>query len=289
MQEGEETRILSAETKVSSEETKISAEETETLAVETKALSKRAQKKLEKRKAWLEKKGERRAQEKAKRKAKVEKRKAEEPDLPSYSSSRKQAKKSYEEKVKSDIHIAFDMGLGDKMNQRDRGKCLKQLLNCYSINRRLKLPLNLHLTKFDGILKQDLTERYQGHENWDMKFHADSHATCFQDKTKVVYLSSESENVIQDFEPGKIYVIGALVDHNLHKGLCHKLAIEDGIEHARLPIDEYVSLKTRKVLAINHVFQIIGKVASEKSSWADAFLSILPKRKGAIERTEESE
>ena len=36
------------------------------------------------------------------------------------------------------------------------------------------------------------------------------------------------------------------------QGYCFKHAMEQGIEHAQLPILEYVKLNSRAVLAINH-------------------------------------
>ena len=49
--------------------------------------------------------------------------------------------------------------------------------------------------------------------------------------------------------------------------------------HARLPIDEFIKMKTRKVLTVDHVFSILAAVTSGKS-WKDAFLDVLPDRKG---------
>ena len=106
-----------------------------------------------------------------------------------------------------------------------------------------------------------------------------------KEKSDIVYLSSESENVVQEFSTTKMYVIGGLVDHNKHKGLCYKLAKEAGVAHARLPLDKHVDLKTRRVLTIDHVFQIISDVIEGKS-WKDAILKTLPERKGVMAKEE---
>merc|ERR1712059_94784 len=128
---------------------------------------------------------------------------------------------------------------------------------CYSINRRLPNPLQLHMTSFEG--------------RFDKVFPSDD----------IVYLSSDSENVLTDLEENKVYIIGALVDHNHNKGICHSKATEAGVATARLPIDEFISMKTRKVLTINHVYEILASVTQGKS-WKEAFLEVIPDRKGIM-------
>ena len=87
-----------------------------------------------------------------------------------------------------------------------------------------------------------------------------------------------------------MYIIGGLVDHNNHKGLCHRLALEKGVSHARFPIQEAgIEMKTRQVLTIDHVFRIIGAVASEGKSWKEALIETLPNRKGAKEVHDKAE
>jgi tRNA (guanine9-N1)-methyltransferase len=71
-------------------------------------------------------------------------------------------------------------------------------------------------------------------------------------KEKLVFLTSESDNVLEKFEEGNIYVIGGLVDHNHNKGFCYDKAVKLGIKHARLPLSEHIDIKTRTVLTINH-------------------------------------
>ncbi|OHF01176.1 hypothetical protein CORC01_03490 [Colletotrichum orchidophilum] len=96
----------------------------------------------------------------------------------------------------------------------------------------------------------------------------------------IVYLSSDSVNTLDRLEPNTSYVIGGLVDRNREKGLCHRRAREMGIRTAKLPIGEYMNLSSRRVLATNHVVEIMLNWL-ETGSWAEAFLKIIPKRKEA--------
>lgn len=49
-----------------------------------------------------------------------------------------------------------------------------------------------------------------------MNFTSKDYCDIFE-KKDIVYLSSESDNVLQELEPEKAYIIGGLVDHNHHK------------------------------------------------------------------------
>ncbi|KHN71484.1 tRNA (guanine(9)-N1)-methyltransferase, partial [Toxocara canis] len=79
-----------------------------------------------------------------------------------------------------------------------------------------------------------------------------------------------------------LYVIGGLLDHNSLKGLCLDVATKERVAHARLPIDDYVRMRTRKVLTINQVFEILLRY-TENHSWKDAFDEVIPKRRLAEE------
>lgn len=69
-------------------------------------------------------------------------------------------------------------------------------------------------------------------------------------KEKIVYLTSDSDNVLDELSKDDVYIIGGLVDHNRYKGICHENAEKAGIRHARLPIKENIVLKSRTVLTI---------------------------------------
>ncbi|KAF4989421.1 hypothetical protein FGRMN_9146 [Fusarium graminum] len=102
----------------------------------------------------------------------------------------------------------------------------------------------------------------------------------------IVYLSSDSPYTLERLEPNTSYVIGGLVDKNREKGLCYKRARERGIRTARLPIGQYMIMQSRTVLTTNHVVEIMLKWL-EYENWGDAFLSVIPKRKGGHLRQQE--
>ncbi|XP_011209997.2 tRNA methyltransferase 10 homolog A [Bactrocera dorsalis] len=198
--------------------------------------------------------------------------------------SRKELKKRQTEVDKQELgklSVAIDLDYDELMHDRDVAKCIKQCLRIYTINRRSTCPGQLHLTgiKTDGRIHTSL-KRNDGWENWHLKYHFDTtHMEVFP-KENIIYLTCESDTVLDSIEEGKIYIIGGLVDHNHHKGLCHKRAIENGLHTARLPLNEHVNMKTRAVLSTFHVFEILLRV-SEGKSWTEAIIETLPERKGA--------
>lgn len=237
-------------------------------------ISKNQRKKLVRRIEWLMHRSERRAQQKEKQKRKKEAAKESDTHI-----DKKRSKLTRMEESRCKIKVAIDVSLDSHMTEKERAKSLKQLQRCYSLNRRAEAPVQLYLTGMEGSFKQNVAV-INGFDNWDVHFSNKGHLDCFG-KENVVYLSSDSQNELIDLEEGKAYIIGGLVDHNRCKGLCHRLAEEQGVQHARLPIDSYLVLKTRKVLTIDQVFLILLKV-TEGLSWKDAFLETIPQRKGAV-------
>ncbi|XP_045445952.1 tRNA methyltransferase 10 homolog A [Melitaea cinxia] len=224
---------------------------------------------------WENSKMEKRAKEKAR--AKERRRKAQEANI-DLGPNRKALKKMKLEKPKKKIGIIIDLSFDNLMIEKDRYKVIKQILRCYSINRRSESPLQFYVTSFGEKSRIDMS-RHNGYEHWDIVFHEEKYLDKFP-KEKLFYLTSESDNIIESFEEDTYYIIGGLVDHNKHKGLCHKIAVEQGIRHGQLPLDKYVNMKTRKVLTIDHVFEIVLRVC-EGVSWQDALIKVLPVRKGA--------
>lgn len=113
---------------------------------------------------WENRKAEKRAYEKSKAKERRRKAKEENIDL---GPNRKLLKKMKLETSKISTAIVIDLSFEHLMMEKDRYKVMKQILRCYSINRRSQTPLQFHITSFGEKSKRDMS-RNNGYENWDV-------------------------------------------------------------------------------------------------------------------------
>eukprot|EP00658_Telonema_sp_P-2_P002516 TRINITY_DN10943_c0_g1_i8.p1 TRINITY_DN10943_c0_g1~~TRINITY_DN10943_c0_g1_i8.p1 ORF type:complete len:203 (-),score=21.60 TRINITY_DN10943_c0_g1_i8:356-964(-) len=153
----------------------------------------------------------------------------------------------------------------------------RQLQYCYHHNQELAQQCKMSFTSFGGKLEERL--KLSHYEQWPG---VETHQTSFDqvfDRQQMVYLTAESENTIHTLDPTKLYIIGAVVDKNRHKGMCEKLAVESAISTARLPIQEHIDMKARVVITVDQVFLILAKLYNG-SSMAEALAAAMPTRKG---------
>lgn len=213
-------------------------------------LSRRKQKKLLKLAKWEEAKKIKRLKErqKAKEKRVIEAAKG----IPGPNKLRKALKHNKMENSKNTVRVAIDFDYDELMIDKDIAKCAKQLLRVYTLNRKSTMPIRLHYTSIrPGSKIENSLKRNDGYINWDVKITNESYLKIF-DRDSIVYLTSDSDNVLEHVDPNAAYIIGGLVDHNHHKGLSLEKAEANGLKTARLPLSEYISMKTRTVLTIVH-------------------------------------
>ncbi|KAH0367153.1 hypothetical protein KCU65_g4879, partial [Aureobasidium melanogenum] len=98
-------------------------------------------------------------------------------------------------------------------------------------------------------------------------------------QAETIYLSADSDYTLTELKPFSTYIIGGLVDKNREKGICAQRAAAAGVKTARLPIGDYLAMASRKVLTTNHVHEIMLKWL-ECGDWGEAFMKVIPKRKG---------
>ena len=203
--------------------------------------------------------------------------------------------------------FVIDCGFDELMIEKEIVSLSSQVTRCYSKVKQARYRPRVAVTSFNGRLK----ERFHKVLNKDYKSWRDIHFTEKRfdevnvlasewmkpiDRSKspehmkalegstdsdgqIIYLSGDSPTTLERLEPNSIYIIGGLVDRNRHKGVCYKRAAAAGIKTARLPIEEYLDMSTRTILATNHVFEIMLRWL-EVGHWGQAFLSVIPQRKG---------
>ncbi|KAK7498588.1 hypothetical protein BaRGS_00010248 [Batillaria attramentaria] len=237
-------------------------------------LSKNQLKKQKKKEKWLQFKAQKRQAEKQKKKRRLAEMRERGEDIgPSRKSLKKNAMKDSACQQKVVIDCSFD----SYMTEKDVTFLVQQIQHSYAANRRAENPLQLYVCGIGGKAKQRL-DSIGDYKGWDIYKEERDYTAVFP-KDDIVYLSSDSPNTLDTLDESKVYIIGGLVDHNHHKGLCHRLAEEKGLAHAQLPISQFLQLKSRKVLTINHVFEILLRY-TETKDWQSAFLMVLPQRKG---------
>lgn len=215
------------------------------------------------------------------------------------------------------ITLVLDCSFDDLMMDKERKSLGSQITRCYSDNHKAPYQAHLAVSSFGGHLK----ERFDGllagmHHSWKgVRFlegdfqeaaeqsniwmkgedggklagvFAESGASRqtlaeLAEAGEVVYLTSDSPNTLNELRPYSTYIIGGLVDRNRHKGICYKKAMDRGMKTAKLPIGDYMQMTSRFVLATNHVAEIILRWL-ELGDWGEAFLKVVPKRKGGVLR-----
>ncbi|KAL3521809.1 hypothetical protein ACH5RR_014643 [Cinchona calisaya] len=276
-------------------------------------LSKNAQKKLLKQQRFEAKKAEKKAMIKEHKKREAERKKREwEEKLGSLGSeeerqrlieSRKELRKERMEKRSQEKEkklerlnnaklngqkIVIDLEFGYLMNSTELHSLVQQIMYCYAVNVRCASPAHLWLTGCEGEIKSQL-QRLPGYEKWLIDKESRPYVEVFQDqKEDLVYLTADSDSVLDELDPKKIYIIGGMVDRNRWKGITLNKAKEQGIQTAKLPIGSYLKMSSSQVLTVNQVIEILLKYL-ETRDWKASFFEVIPQRKRCEAESEDQD
>ncbi|KAI4167280.1 MAG: hypothetical protein LQ343_007324 [Gyalolechia ehrenbergii] len=216
--------------------------------------------------------------------------------------------------VQLPISFVIDCGFDDLMLDGERKSLASQVTRAYSDNHRAKYKSHLFVSSFGGHLKERFDNVLSGHHHsWKgVQFLENDFAEATSQADglmrsdqggdlagafrqlephqqaeenwnlgETVYLTSDSPDTLAELKPYSTYIIGGLVDKNRHKGVCYKRAMGRGMKTAKLPIGDYMKMASRFVLATNHVVEIMLRWL-EVGDWSEAFLRVIPKRKGGV-------
>ncbi|KAM9251262.1 tRNA methyltransferase 10 homolog B [Cariama cristata] len=184
--------------------------------------------------------------------------------------------------------LCVDLGVADRMTQKETSRLASQIRRLYGANRRAEKPFWLCLTEFvvGSLIYEECFRMNDGFSNYLMDTTQESYLDLFP-LDAIVYLTPDSENVLEDIDPNKVYVLGGLVDESIHKKLTLQRAEEQSLQTARLPIREYMvkTVNTKnyhsETLAINQVFDVLSTYY-ETRSWPAALKAGVSSGKGYV-------
>lgn len=179
------------------------------------------------------------------------------------------------------VDASFEMSMTDK----EISSVGSQLMHAYGFFKRSSRPLCWYLTSFGGKLQERMSQ-FDGFSTWKIFIDQNPFHEIF-DLSQIVYLSPESEDELTDLEEDKIYVIGAIADHNRLKGLSASHARSVGVRSARLPIARYLDEVPNFSLNINHVIEILVNFAADRD-WRAALMKSVPTRKAFQKQDKET-
>ncbi|XP_057462285.1 tRNA (guanine(9)-N1)-methyltransferase-like [Actinidia eriantha] len=183
-------------------------------------------------------------------------------------------------------NIVVDFEFSHLMTASEIHSLVQQIMYCYAINGKSTSPGHLWLTSLRGEMEIQL-RRLPGFDKWLIEKEDRSYIEAFQDrKERLVYLTADSENTLDELDPMNIYIVGGLVDRNRWKGITMKKAKEQGIQTAKLPIENYLKMSSSQVLTVNQVIEILLKFLETKD-WKSSFFQVIPQRKICESASEE--
>ncbi|KAK6457291.1 guanine-1-methyltransferase-domain-containing protein [Scheffersomyces xylosifermentans] len=251
-------------------------------------MSRNQYKKLQRLKKWDETKTEYRKIKKQKKKAAAARRKEmiKKGEMTEEEAIYHQARKPRalpKKQIPTDVKIIMDCEFDDLMNHKEIVSMSNQVTRSYSAKRHCKYDVDLKISSFNKNLKARFDKSVSQYKLWqnidlleNEKLSDILPMDSPEELAKYVYLTADTDEVIQELQPGHTYIIGGIVDKNRHKKLCLNKAKELGLKVGKLPIDKYIELNGREVLATSHVYELCCKWFESGKDWGKAFNDVLP-------------
>ncbi|CEM05241.1 unnamed protein product [Vitrella brassicaformis CCMP3155] len=175
--------------------------------------------------------------------------------------------------------VVIDCEFEHLQTDREVSSLAQQIFFSYGANRRAQQPVRILISGIrEGSRYTTHFNKISGFATWPAVETISKPYIEHIEKERLVYLTADSPMVIDELDNSKAYIIGGIVDRNRYKNLTLNKATEQGIAAARLPLDSNIRMTSSKVLAANHVLEILLKWL-ECRDWAVACSKGVPQRK----------
>lgn len=184
--------------------------------------------------------------------------------------------------------ILFDFSYESIMSKRLMCYTAGHFTHFFASNRKDPQPFDVHICNADPNQRclQELQKRIPRLLESDSTVMV--HRECFSElypHEKLLYLSPYSPNILREYDPNDVYVIGGVVDLGFHGAVTMSRAKQLGIRTAWLPIHRYMDVGDHaQKLPLNIVGDIMRDLKNTRN-WEKAFVHI-PQRKRKPSRQE---
>eukprot|EP00644_Phytophthora_capsici_P002157 jgi/Phyca11/115103/e_gw1.27.386.1 len=180
-----------------------------------------------------------------------------------------------EEAKRTGVRVVVDLAFAAQQTTRERHSIFKQLGCVYGYLKTCPLDrlVSLRLVSCTQELAAMSTQHGIGR-------HEDALEQIYE-VNELVYLTPDSENVLEQLDPTCVYVVGGIVDRSVRKGETQTKAASRGIRTARLPLQEYFEKSGTRVrthvMNVDSVIIVLNEVANH-GDWGRAFQRAVPLR-----------
>ncbi|XP_053226524.1 tRNA methyltransferase 10 homolog B [Podarcis raffonei] len=200
------------------------------------------------------------------------------------------AKERLLEAKESGPRLCIDLSMTAHMTQKEISRLAAQIRRLYGSNKKAQAPFWIYLTGFvqNSPIYEACQRMNDGFASYLMDVTSESYLDLFP-LERIVYLTPDSENALEEVDPQKVYILGGLVDESIKKRLTFQRAQEEHLQTARLPIQEYMVKNVNAknyhstTLAINQVLDALSTFYETKS-WEEALKAAVSPGKGYVLR-----
>ena len=196
------------------------------------------------------------------------------------------ALKVYDGMARDAPEIEVDLAWWQLMDARQRRSLGRQLADTVAKCRRALRPTIVTLSSYTNEAKTYLEAI--GSAKWPVVRDArDTWKRRRERSGKVVYLTPDADEALEELEDGVTYVVAGLVDRPVRKNCTRDAAQLHGCEVKRLPLKEFRGAMKRRregILNVDVVVHILLRYRDNGGDWAEALSMALPDGKATPHR-----
>ncbi|ETW15506.1 hypothetical protein PFFVO_05800 [Plasmodium falciparum Vietnam Oak-Knoll (FVO)] len=161
--------------------------------------------------------------------------------------------KSYNEGYK----ICFNCSFQNLMEEKEISSLAKQIFLSYHYMLKKNVPVQFHFTHMNDNDDISSTLKKYSFDKWMVHIHKDDYWNIFN-KDKIVVLSPDASEELEEIKKDEVYIISALVDRSVSK--------------------KYIKKKKSNVLNVNTVVEILIHYI-KTPNWLKVFETCIPQKK----------